>query len=88
MVEKEGIEKGLQYYKDNKDSPKFYSKKQSLIMAGYKYLQNDNPEFALKIFKLSTEVYPEFDNAFDSYAEALLSLGKKEEAIKNYKKSF
>ncbi len=86
-IEKDGIEKGLQYYKDNKDSPKFYSKKQSLIMAGYKYLQNDNPEFALKIFKLSTEVYPEFDNAFDSYAEALLSLGKKEEAIKNYKKS-
>lgn len=86
-IEKEGIEKGLQYYRDHKDSPSHYSKKEDLIMVGYKYLQNANPEYAAQIFELSIEMEPEFDNAYDSYAEALMSLGKNEEAIGNYKKS-
>jgi len=32
-------------------------------------------------------VFPNRDNPYDSYAEALMTLGKNKEAIKNYKKS-
>ena len=38
-------------------------------------------------FKLSTEVFPDKDNPYDRYTEALMTLGKNKEAINNYKKS-
>ena len=42
---------------------------------------------AIAVFKLNTELFPQSWNAFDSYGEALLKNGQKEEAIKMYKKS-
>ncbi len=84
-IEKEGIEKGILFYKEHKDLDDYYVSEQELIVAGYKYLHAVNAEFAVEIFKLSTEVFPDRDNPYDSYAEALMTLGKNEEAIKNYK---
>ena len=49
---------------------------QELIIAGYKYLQAGNAKDAAEVFKLSTEVFPDKDNPYDSYAEALRVLGK------------
>ena len=86
-IEKEGIDKGIQFYKTHKDSPDYHVSEQDLIVAGYKYLHAENAKDAAKIFKLSTEVFPDRDNPYDSYAEALKALGKNKEAIKNYKKS-
>ncbi len=86
-IEKEGIDKGILFYKEHKDLDDYYVSEQELIVAGYKYLHNGNAEYAAEIFKLSTEVFPDRDNPYDSYAEALMTLGKNEEAIKNYKKS-
>lgn len=43
--------------------------------------------YALKIFKLNTDLYPKRYNVFDSYGECLLNIGKKEKAIIAYKKS-
>jgi tetratricopeptide (TPR) repeat protein len=42
---------------------------------------------ATQIFKLTTALYPDSWNAFDSYGEALLKSGQKQEAIKMYQKS-
>ena len=39
------------------------------------------------IFKLNVEQYPESDNVYDSYGEALLESGDQALAIENYKKS-
>lgn len=86
-IEKDGIEKGILFYKEHKDLGDYYVSEQELIVAGYKYLQADNAEFAAKIFKLSIEVFPDRDNPYDSYGEALLVLGDTIQAIKNYKKS-
>ncbi|MFK5982521.1 MAG: serine hydrolase [Flavobacteriaceae bacterium] len=86
-IEKEGIEKGILFYKEHKDLDDYYVSEQELIVAGYKYLQAENAEYAAEIFKLSTEVFPDRDNPYDSYAEALMTLGKNKKAIKNYKKS-
>lgn len=86
-IEKEGIVKGIEFYKMHKDSQGYHVSEQDLIVAGYKFLHAENAIFAAEVFKLSTEVFPNRDNPFDSYAEALMALGKKEEAIINYKKS-
>jgi CubicO group peptidase (beta-lactamase class C family) len=86
-IEKEGIDKAIQFYKGHKDSPEYHVSEQDLIVEGYRFLHGKNVEDAAKIFKLATEVFPERDNPYDSYAEALMTLGKNDEAITNYKKS-
>lgn len=86
-IEKEGIEKGIQFYFERKDSSNYKVKEQDLIVAGYKFLQAGNAEYAAMVFKLTTQVFPDRDNPYDSYAEALKTLGRNDEAIFNYKKS-
>ena len=53
---------------------------------GYELFKTD-AALALPIFKLNTDLYPNGFNAFDSYGECLLKLGRKEEAISAYQKS-
>ncbi|MCF6347321.1 MAG: serine hydrolase [Flavobacteriaceae bacterium] len=86
-AEKEGIDKGILFYKEHKDLNDYYVSEQELIVAGYRLLHAGNAEDAAKVFKLCTEVFPNKDNPYDSYAEALMELGKNDKAIKNYKKS-
>ncbi|MEP2935448.1 MAG: serine hydrolase domain-containing protein [Gilvibacter sp.] len=86
-IESEGIDAGIAFYKENKDASAYHVSEQSLIVEGYRFLHAGNAQDAAKIFKLSTEVFPNNDNPYDSYAESLMELGKNEEAIVNYKKS-
>jgi CubicO group peptidase (beta-lactamase class C family) len=86
-IKGEGIEKGIMFYKDHMDLEDYYISEEELIVAGYKLLQAGNATYAAAIFKLSTEVFPNKDNTYDSYAEALMELGENEAAIKNYEKS-
>lgn len=86
-IDKEGIKKGILFYKEHKGLNDYYVSEQELIVEGYKLLHVGNAKDAAEVFKLSTEVFPNKDNPYDSYAEALMELGKNEEAIKNYKKS-
>jgi tetratricopeptide (TPR) repeat protein len=87
VMEKEGINKALAYYKSIKDSSTYYNDENELIWAGYYFLQSDRAKEAAAIFKISTEAFPEAFNTYDSYGEALLALGNKAEGIENYKKS-
>jgi CubicO group peptidase (beta-lactamase class C family) len=52
---------------------------------GYE-LQARAPDAALTIFRLSAELYPDSSNSWDSLAEALLAAGKKDEAMRCYRK--
>ena len=54
---------------------------------GYKLLGQKKIEQALEVFKLNVELNPGSWNVYDSYGEALLKNGHKQEAIKMYKKS-
>ncbi|MGS0527307.1 tetratricopeptide repeat protein [Zobellia nedashkovskayae] len=54
---------------------------------GYSYMQTEELDKALEVFKVATILFPESANAYDSYGEALLAAGKKTEAIEMYKKS-
>jgi len=87
IIEKEGIGNGISFFKEHKENSDYYKDEQELIVAGYRFLHNGNAKNAAAIFKLSTEVFPDRDNPYDSYGEALLVLGDTLLAIKNYKKS-
>ncbi|MEE9438783.1 MAG: serine hydrolase, partial [Saprospiraceae bacterium] len=87
IIEKEGIEKGILFYKKHQESENYYISEQELIIAGYKLLHAGKIEDAAEVFKLSTEIFPFKDNSYDSYAEALKELGENNKAIENYKKS-
>jgi len=54
---------------------------------GYQLLGRGNVPAAEALLRLNTESYPASFNVWDSYAEALMSNGKRDEAIKYYRKS-
>lgn len=51
---------------------------------GYYLLMGGKLNEASRLFQLNVQFFPNSANAFDSYAESLYRLGKKEEAISNY----
>jgi predicted negative regulator of RcsB-dependent stress response len=54
---------------------------------GYQFLRLQKCDNTLQVFNAATLIFPMSWNVFDSYGEALLQCGKKEEAIKMYQKS-
>ena len=54
---------------------------------GYRLLGQDRITAALAVLKLNVELYPGSGNCWDSYAEALVAAGRKEEALQNYRKA-
>lgn len=55
---------------------------------GYTHLYEMNkPSVAEVIFKVNTQLFPESANVYDSYGESLAHNGKKDAAIKSYKKA-
>jgi pimeloyl-ACP methyl ester carboxylesterase len=60
---------------------------QDLNTLGYSFLGNAELDQALEIFKLTTILFPDSFNAYDSYGEALLKANRKAEAIEMYEKS-
>ena len=55
---------------------------------GYVFLQGGELDKALEFFKKNVENYPNSDNVYDSYGEALLKKGDKKNAMLNYEKAF
>jgi CubicO group peptidase (beta-lactamase class C family) len=53
----------------------------------YRFPEEHKYAEAIETFKLNTELFPESWNVYDSYGEALVVVGRKEEAIKMYRKS-
>jgi tetratricopeptide (TPR) repeat protein len=90
-MEKTMLEKGLEAavkqcratWKNHKDE----LTEQGVNRFGYELLGNEKMEAAIAVFKLNTELYPNAWNTYDSLGEAYMKAGKKEAAIKNYKKS-
>ena len=87
VIAKEGVQKGIQFFKEHQDESDYHVSENELIVAGYRLLHAGNAADAAEVFKLSTEVFPDRDNPYDSYAEGLLALGDTINSIKNYKKS-
>ena len=77
-----------QYHELKSAQPATYDFGESeLIGLGYELLQTKKVADAIEIFMLSTEIYPQSYNTWDSLAEAYMNHGDKDLAIKNYEKS-
>jgi len=84
-----GIEKAISYGKSLLilNSSEWDTAENELNAFGYQLLNSNLQKDAIKIFQWNTELHPESWNVWDSYGEALISVGKKQEAIKAYLKS-
>lgn len=87
IIKKEGATKGLEYYTKIKESSDYYLDEEEMNSAGYELIFANRPEDAVLLFEINVEEFPKSFNVYDSYAEVLMLLGNKEEAIENYKKS-
>ena len=87
VIEKEGLQAGLDQYKEIKDSKNYYLNEFEMNTAGYHFLQSNRAKEAAAVFKLNVEAYPNAFNTYDSYGEALLALGDTAQSIENYMKS-
>lgn len=89
--EDEGIDEAIDWYKKLKEGEMlgtFYTDRAELNSLGYYLMNNKNDlNAAEKIFELNMNEYPDWFNAYDSYAEALMNQNKNEAAIEYYKKS-
>lgn len=79
-----------------KDTLNYYLSENEMNALGYDFMGNSNPyhlpekhfyKQAVETFKINVDLFPNSWNAYDSYAEALLKDGQKEEAIKMYQRS-
>lgn len=84
MVLKKALDNAIELSIDSKVNNR---SEHDLNTLGYSYLGNEEFDKALEIFKLTTTLFPDSFNAYDSYGEALLKADKKEDAIKMYEKS-
>ena len=88
-ITEKGIEAGIAQYRDlkAKQAATYDFTEPELNRIGYQLLRNGKPKEAIEIFKLNVEAYPQGSNAYDSLAEAYLTINERELAIQNYKKS-
>ncbi len=87
VINDQGIDAGIAHYNTIKDSESYDLNENEMNGIGYQLMQDDQVEAAAKVFELNVSAFPKSSNVYDSYGEALMNLGKKDLAIKNYKKS-
>lgn len=85
VIQKKGIEAGTSYFITHKNSDELDVDEEEMNAIGYELLGEDKVEAAAQVFKLNKDAFPESSNVYDSYAEALMALGKNDAAIKNYR---
>jgi len=85
---KEGVSKANTLLETiKKDSLHYYLNEDEMNLLGYQFLWNNMNDKAYEVLKLNLELFPASWNSYDSYGEILLKIGRKEEAIKMYKRS-
>lgn len=88
LAEQKKTDKALEFAKSYIRNPqnRYYEDRFEVDIndAGYALMNKDKFQEAYILLNINTQLYPESANAYDSKAESLLKLGKKEEAIKTY----
>ena len=87
VINAEGIQKGVDHFQKVKLASGYYLDEQKMIVLGYDFLRSGQADHAAVVFELGIDQFPASFNVYDSYAEALMTLGRKEEAIQYYLKS-
>jgi tetratricopeptide (TPR) repeat protein len=73
--------------KIEKDTLNYYFNEDEMNSLGYAFLSSNKDAEAETVFKQNTLLFPLSWNAFDSYGEVLLKRGRKQDAVKMYRKS-
>jgi TolA-binding protein len=89
IVWEEGIERAHAAFKKarKRDPQAVLFEEATLNNLGYRLIQKGRVKDAIRVFRLNTEAYPNAANTYDSLAEAYMLNGKRELAIRNYKRS-
>lgn len=87
VIEDKGIDAGILQYNSIKDSETYSLSEREMNAIGYQLMGSDKVEEANKVFQLIIKEFPTSSNAYDSFGESLMKLGKNDLAIKNYRKS-
>jgi tetratricopeptide (TPR) repeat protein len=69
------------------DSLHYNLSEYEMNLLAYQFMGDGKDDFAYEIFKTDLELFPGSWNVYDSYAEILLKMGRKEESIRMYQKS-
>jgi len=77
-----------EYHKLRSDDQRvYYFSESEFNTLGYKLMNENKIQYAIEIFIMNVEMYPQSANVYDSLGEAYMNDGQKKLAIKNYKKS-
>ncbi|MGP8234254.1 MAG: serine hydrolase [Limisphaerales bacterium] len=89
LIKKQGIEAAQRMYASLKatNGAGYEFSESEFNSLGYKLLSDGDKGSAMRIFELNTAQYPSSSNAFDSLGEAYQRAGKKDLAIKAYKRA-
>lgn len=88
-VAQNNIDKGIELYKKlKKTQPKLYnfSSENELNTLGYEFLRDGKIDFAIKIFSLNIDEFPNSANVYDSRAEAYFNKKDYQLSKKDYQK--
>lgn len=87
-LDKKGFAHATDAFTDlKKNNPSFDLTENEINNWAYSLMQKNKLARALEIFKLNVNLHPASWNVYDSYGEALLKNGQKEDARKMYQKS-
>ncbi len=89
IINNEGIETAVKAYWDlkNNHEDEYEFSENQLNDLGYEFLNQDELDKAIAVFKINIQAYPEESNVFDSMGEAFMKNGENDKAIEHYKKS-
>ncbi|MDX1761396.1 MAG: hypothetical protein R3218_04505, partial [Christiangramia sp.] len=83
-----GADAALSTYKKMPEDKKYHGLQEPLNVLGYRLLNDENDaDAAAVVFKAQIEEHPNEPNPYDSYADALIEMGKDEEAMTQLNKS-
>ncbi len=89
LIDQKGVERAVSDYdmlKRTQESGFDFGENQ-LNNLGYYYLQREEMDTAIAVFKLNVKAFPEAFNPYDSLGEAYMNNGQYDLAIFNYKRS-
>lgn len=87
VASEKGIDAAFDFYKKNKDNAGYELLENEVNAVGYELLFNKQMKEAARVFELNMEAFPNSFNVYDSYAEVMMYMGKRKQAIKYYQKS-
>lgn len=86
-LEEGDVERALERYRASGDTSIASFVERTVNTLGYRHLRDGDTSVALRVFKLNTEYFPEAWNTWDSLAEAYMTRGDDDAAIRFYERS-